>query len=105
MTRKSFYRTFRKVAKLYNWTLYDDSIREMDGENFYPVCPINAVYRVRAKVDQVPSFEAWENGPKIGLSEADTDLIARASDYPYDELSPKERYARKALLRAVNLAP
>jgi hypothetical protein len=98
MTRQSFYRTLKKVADQFEWTVESGTgwIRGQSKYDNRKCCPLTAVSLARTGI-RVTLDSYIDAGNTIGVQEEDARKIAKAAD------NSDERYkrTREALLRAV----
>jgi len=102
MTRKSFYRAFRKIAPNFQWKIVSmGMIRgETNGNDITcgSFCPITALYKVRTGKTLTPGLYEHASD-ELGINPWDAKVIADgADDY---KMNRAKTFARKALLRSI----
>jgi hypothetical protein len=114
MTRQTFYRALRKIAKQYKWEKAKWGFVSCNNdEREEPLCFITAVYQARTSKN-ARMYQYKTIGVKLGLSPSDTKLIGFAATYftdqhimedaNYKQDIPKGyKIARRTLLKAVGL--
>jgi hypothetical protein len=97
MTRQTFYRNLRKVAKKYTWVNFWDSYLRAEHQDGDQHCPITLVQHARTGKYTYP-YLFRQTARELGLSDEDATILANAAD----KREGYNKRVRKALERAIS---